>query len=317
MDRVAKRDAKVNPELFVSSQVAQGLALIGDRWSFLILRDVYLGINRFEGFRKSIDCSKGTLSSRLKALLEKEVLFKKSYQSNPPRHEYCLTPMGLDLYPVVLMMWKWEHDWASSQYLPRSLTHKSCGKRMVPIYKCKTCSKALAVQDTDFSIREEFDAVRQVAARSQRRIKSSSEKSGAMSGDNMDVLDCAGDRWTSLVLAAGFFGLRRFDQMVEAIGIGSSVLADRLGLLVKTGMMDRVVYQQRPSRYEYHLSEKGRAMYGYTIAIHEWTERWLIKPENGLLKLRHLPCGTLFQGQVVCSRCDETLYPHEVTYGGV
>ena len=310
-----KSDPKLNSELFVSSQVAQGLALICDRWAFLILRDVYLGISRFKGLRESANCSRGTLTSRLKSLVANEILYKKLYQSRPPRFEYCLTAKGLDLYPVVLMMWKWEHKWATHHYLPSSLTHKSCAKKMVPLYKCKACHKELDAYQTSFSVREKFDAVAQVAARSQRRTKSESEKSGAMDSEDIQVLDCVGDRWTSLVLAAGFFGLQRFDQMTSAIRIGTSVLADRLSLLVKTGIMDRIPYQQSPTRYEYHLSAKGRDLFGHTIAIHEWTERWLIRKNKGLLKLHHLPCDQAFEGEVVCSQCDEVLYPHEVSYG--
>ena len=305
---------KFNSELFVSSQVAQGLALIGDRWAFLILRDVYLGINRFKHLRESVDCSRGTLASRLKSLVEKDVLFKKSYQDKPPRFEYCLTSKGLDLYPMVLMMWKWEHSWGTHHYLPSSLVHESCGNEMVPIYRCTACRTELDASDTNFSVREEYDVVAQVAARSQRRTKSQAEKSGSMDAQNMQILDCVGDRWTSLVLAAGFFGLQRFDQMAKAIRIGTSVLADRLSLLVKAGIMDRVPYQQSPVRYEYHLSTKGRDLFWHTIAIHEWTERWLIKPGKGLLKLNHLPCGKPFKGEVVCSKCDQELHPHEVNF---
>jgi DNA-binding HxlR family transcriptional regulator len=311
-----KLDPKLNSELFVSSQVAQGLAVIGDRWAFLIIRDVYLGISRFKGLRESADCSRGTLTSRLKSLVANEILYKKAYQTSPPRFEYCLTAKGLDLYPVVLMMWRWEHNWGTHHYLPSALIHKSCGKNMVPIYKCKACDKELDAHDTSFSIRKKFDTVTQVAARSQRRTKSESEKNGAMDSEDISVLDCVGDRWTSLVLAAGFFGLQRFDQMASAIRIGTSVLADRLSLLVQTGIMNRIPYQQSPPRYEYHLSNKGRDLFGHTIAIHEWAERWLIRKDKGLLRLRHLPCDQPFAGEVVCSQCDQALYPHEVSYAG-
>jgi DNA-binding HxlR family transcriptional regulator len=305
---------EVTPEYFVSSQVAQGLATIGDRWAFIILRDVYLGISRFEELRRSADCNRGTFSSRLQALVEKNILVKRQYQDSPPRFEYCLTPIGLDLYPVVLMMWKWELNWSTREYLPQALTHKTCGEKMEPIYRCRDCHGELRAEDTSFAVRDAFDSVDKVPARSQRRIKSEAEKSGEIGRESMHVLDCVGDRWTSLVLAAGFFGLQRFDQMMTAIKISPSVLSDRLNLLVQTGIMDRIPYQERPIRYEYHLTVKGRDLYGHTIAIHEWTERWLVKPNKGFLILKHLPCDKQFHGDVVCSECKETLHPHEVSY---
>ena len=305
----------INPELFISSQVAQGLSVIGDRWAFLILRNIYLGVNRFDGLRKRIECSRGTLSSRLKSLLAKQILFKKAYQQSPPRFEYCLSEKGLDLYPMVLMMWKWEQTWARREDLPQTLTHKVCGKQMLPVYKCKACGEELSAQQTRYSVREKFDRVEQVPARAQRRTKSALEKKGSIASHNMHVLDCVGDRWTSLVLAASFFGVRRFDDMVNAIQVGTSVLTDRLSLLVQTGIMDRVEYQQKPPRYEYRLSAKGRDLYGHTMAIHEWAERWLINKDKGLLKIQHEPCGKPFHGEVVCNQCNGVLYPHEVSYG--
>lgn len=306
--------SQVTSDLFVSSQVAQGLAVIGDRWAFLIIRDVYLGISRFEGLRNSVGASRGTLSSRLKALLDQDILAKHPYQSNPPRYEYNLTEKGLGLYPTVLMMWNWERKWGQQRYLPKTLVHKTCGQKMSPIYQCSGCHVPLTAQQTRYTLRNDFNAAHLVGPRTQRRTKSEPEKSGNINSQNMSVLDCVGDRWTALVLAAGFFGLRRFDDMASAIGLGTSVLADRLSLLVQTGVMDRIPYQRRPTRYEYRLTSKGMDLYGHTIAIHEWTERYLIEPKKGLLLLEHVPCGELFHGEVVCDQCNAVLQPHEVQY---
>ena len=310
-----KAVAEINPELFISSQVAQGLSVIGDRWAFSLLRNIYLGVNRFDAFRKIMGCSRGTLTSRLKSLISKEILFKKPYQQNPPRFEYCLTEKGLDLYPIVLLMWKWEQNWAGGDDLPQILTHKGCGKSMLPVYKCKVCGEELNAQETNYTVSNKFDRVEPVPPRAQRRTKSVLEKKGEIGSDNMHVLDCVGDRWTSLVIAASFFGVRRFDHMVSAIQVGTSVLADRLNLLVQTGVMDRIQYQQRPPRYEYRLSAKGRDLFGYIMAIHEWAERWLIGKDRGLVKVAHQPCGKPFNGAVVCDQCNEPLYPQEVSYG--
>jgi len=169
-------------------------------------------------------------------------------------------------------------------------------------------------QDINFSPGRDFDAVMKVPPKYQRRAKSAWEKEGKTGNDDITALDSIGDRWTSLVLAAGFFGLRRFDDIAAAIGIATNILADRLQLLVRTGVFDRVQYRDRPARHEYRLSKKGRDLYPHTIALHDWANRWLIEPGKEPLHLQHLPCDKRFHGEASCSECDVVLHPHDVSY---
>ena len=215
---------------------------------------------------------------------------------------------------MVVMMWNCDHEWGRRGYLPASLFHKSCGKPMQPVYRCKHCKKPALPQDVRFKPGEDFEAAKKVPPRHQRRSKSKEEKSGNFGGDDVSVLDCIGDRWTSLVVAAGFFGLQRFDDIASAIGIATNILADRLRLLVNTGVLDRVPYREKPVRHEYHLSKKGREIYAHTIALHDWANRWLIEPGREPLLLQHRPCGKPFEGEAVCDQCEELLYPQDVSY---
>jgi DNA-binding HxlR family transcriptional regulator len=309
-----KPKPQVDSDLILNSQVAQALAVIGDRWAFLIMRDIYLGARRFEDLRKSTSAARGTLASRLKSLVVKGILYKKPYQTSPVRYEYRLTDKGLDLYPMVLMMWAWEHKWGQRRYLPGSLIHKSCGKPMVPIYRCAECKQKVLPQDVRFSPGNIYDAVKKVPPRYQRRSKSEQEKSGDFGHEDVSVLDCVGDRWTSLVLAAGFFGLQRFDDIASAIGIATNILADRLRLLVQIGVLDRVAYRKRPVRHEYHLSQKGRDLYAHTVALHDWANRWLTEPGEEPLQLTHKLCGSPFHGEAVCNECEKVLSARDVSY---
>src|SRR4029077_4907194 len=71
--------------------------------------------------------------------------------------------------------------------------------------------------------------------------------------------DLIGDWWTPLVMRDAFAGVKRFDDFIADLGIPSALLAARLDRLVDEGMLDRVAYEERPLRYEYRLTEKGRA----------------------------------------------------------
>src|SRR5229473_7009842 len=80
-------------------------------------------------------------------------------------------------------------------------------------------------------------------------------------GQNCSIarsLEVVGERWTLLIVRDAFLGLRRFDEFQERLGIARNVLADRLNRLVDEGILERVRYSERPERYEYRLTQKGR-----------------------------------------------------------
>jgi DNA-binding HxlR family transcriptional regulator len=82
--------------------VARTVAVIGDRWTLMVLRDCFLGVRRFEDFQARLGISRTITAERLKALVDEGVLRKVAYQDRPVRHEYRLTDKGLDLYPLIM-----------------------------------------------------------------------------------------------------------------------------------------------------------------------------------------------------------------------
>ena len=82
--------------------VARALSVVGDRWTLLIMRDVFLGTRRFAEFQRQLGISRHRLSDRLSRLVESGVLTRRRYQDKPERFEYRLTPRGLALYPVLV-----------------------------------------------------------------------------------------------------------------------------------------------------------------------------------------------------------------------
>jgi len=304
----------VDRGLILDSQVARGLAVIGDRWAYVIIRDICLGVRRFEDFRRRNDIVRGTLSARLKSLVDSGILHRHAYQETPQRFEYRLTPKGLDLYPVILMAWEWETKWGRGAFLPPALVHRSCGKSMRPRLRCAECHRDIAPHDVRYAAGNSARPAHKVPPRFQRRSKSRPARGDADESSSFTILDVVGDRWTALVIAAAFFGVRRYDDIAESIGIATNILADRLKLLVDVGVLERLPYQERPLRHEYRLSAMGKDLYAHTVAIHEWADRWLLGPGESPLKLEHLPCGSPLVSEVVCSECGEVLQPQDVSY---
>lgn len=87
--------------------IARSLALIGDAWSMLILRDAHTGLTRFDDFRKSLGIAPTILTRRLSALTEDGLLEKRRYSERPPRDEYVLTEAGRDFLPVLFAIGGW------------------------------------------------------------------------------------------------------------------------------------------------------------------------------------------------------------------
>jgi len=87
--------------------------------------------------------------------------------------------------------------------------------------------------------------------------------------------DLIGDWWTPLVMREAFSGRRRFDELQEALGIPRAVLASRLDRLCADGLLTKVQYEERPPRYEYRLTPKGRAFWDVLAAMWRWGSDWL------------------------------------------
>jgi len=106
--------------------VANSVDLIGDRWTLLILRDAFLGVRRFDDFRRDLDIASNVLTNRLDTLVAAHILFTRPYQEHPPRHEYLLTEKGKDLFDVLMALWRWGDRWVGS-HAERRIIHQECG----------------------------------------------------------------------------------------------------------------------------------------------------------------------------------------------
>jgi DNA-binding HxlR family transcriptional regulator len=95
-------------------------------------------------------------------------------------------------------------------------------------------------------------------------------------GQNCSIaraLEIVGERWTLLIVRDAFLGLRRFEQFQESLGIARNVLTDRLNRLVDEGILERVRYSERPERYEYRLTQKGRDLHLALTGLRQWGDK--------------------------------------------
>jgi len=86
-------------------------------------------------------------------------------------------------------------------------------------------------------------------------------------------LELVGDRWTLLIVRDLVFGRSRFDEFLASLGVATNVLTDRLNRLVDEGIAERVRYSERPERFEYRLTAKGRELGLVLLALMQWGDR--------------------------------------------
>src|SRR5690349_14397675 len=118
------------------------------------------------------------------------------------------------------------------------------------------------------------------------------------------TIEIFSDPWAFALLQECYFGVHRFDDFQRNLGVSRNVLTKRLRHLVDQGVFVRRLYQTRPDRYEYRLTDAGRAMYPIFMSLHQWGEEWL-EPEEDAPEITfvHTTCGRETDPQLVCDRC--------------
>ncbi len=120
--------------------IGKTLELVGDRWTMLILRDVFRGLHRFEELRADLGIARPVLSDRLGKLVDGGILARVRYEDHPPRYEYRLTEMGLELSPALVALMRWGDRWLSADEASVVLYHRACGTELEQGFWCPTCA---------------------------------------------------------------------------------------------------------------------------------------------------------------------------------
>jgi DNA-binding HxlR family transcriptional regulator len=125
--------------------MARSLEIVGERWTLLILRDIFLGIRKFEDLHRSLGVARNILQTRLELLTKEGVIEKRPYQA--ARYEYCLTKKGQELWPALMALLRWGDRHYAPHGRPRLIKHRECGGEVTDHLTCGKCGKSLKLQD--------------------------------------------------------------------------------------------------------------------------------------------------------------------------
>ncbi|MGW6504500.1 winged helix-turn-helix transcriptional regulator [Nonomuraea angiospora] len=132
--------------------IAQAVGVVAETWTPLILRDLFLGLRRFDDLAEDLGISRNLLTRRLEHLVAAGVVEKRPYQERPVRHEYVLTEAGRDIVPALLTLMAWGDRWSTPPGGPPALLVHSCGERFTPVVTCPHCGEE-ATADTVSAVR--------------------------------------------------------------------------------------------------------------------------------------------------------------------
>lgn len=132
----------------LDDSVGAAAELLGDTWTFLILREAFFGAQRFNEFAQNLGLSRNILSDRLKTLVAKGIFEMRPYGPGKARYEYRLAKPGRDIFPIVVALLQWGDKYLVDSQKPSIvLKHTLCGEDANPHLVCGACGEPIELAD--------------------------------------------------------------------------------------------------------------------------------------------------------------------------
>lgn len=290
-------------ETIRACSIWRALEVVGDVPVLLVMEQAFLGRHHFDEFVKKTGVARSVISNRLEKLVEAELLTKLPER----RAGYRLTVKGRDLFPVALMILRWQHIWESSERTTTvELIHRVCGQKTAPVAACEHCNGKIDPREVSWEPGPGLSQVTPLYGRRRMQTATASAKRGNRTMVD-PVIELFGDRWATLVVRACFTGIHRFDEIQRDTSMATNILSDRLERLQKQGIVRAKPYSAHQDRFEYRLTEKGRDLYPVLLALLQWGDRWYADSKGPPLLLTHRNCGHALRLQPICGACGEGL----------
>jgi len=290
-----------------TSTLSHALKLIGDRWTMQVLMGAFMGVQRFDHFQERLAIPRRTLSDRLKALVQMDMLRPRLYQERPERYAYHLTAKGMAIYEATLMTWDWEHRFGENRItLPSRLIHKTCGHGFMPQLTCEACGETVTMRDLDFSLRPNPRLPHDTGEA--MRTPKVTTNDGAMSHLALRL-----DRWSLMITSAIILGCRYFDQIAHVLRIGPALLSRRLSAMVEAGLLSVEADRHDGRRRVYLLTPSSRALFSYIVLLSTWASEHHFHEPSSIRPL-HRACGNPFLPRATCGHCHDVLRAWDVRF---
>ena len=299
-------------KLVRTCSIWRALEVIGDVPTLLILESIWLGDSRFDRITSRICLSKPLIAERLKKLTANELVDRHLYCERPPRYEYHLSEKGLALFPVTMMLLRWEKTWSPRRtLLQMELTHGDCRNPITPEPLCGHCHQIVQPQDIEWREGPGLGMMEPTyTRRRQHRNRQAIAENLSLFTDSAELL---GDRWAGLVMRSIFTRLHRFDEILEDSGMASNILSDRLAWLVERGFLKAALYQTNPNRFAYHTTSKSLDYLPILLVLQRWGDCYYGSAAGPPVVLHHKKCDAPLEIYAGCGACKGELQLSNVT----
>lgn len=133
--------------------VKRALEVLGDRWTFLVLREAFFGVRRYGHFQRNLGIGRNVLAARLSALVKHGLLERVRYRTDPDWYEYRLTEAGLDLFPAIFTIKAWvERHLLGTADRRLPIRHRPCGAELHPVVVCQNCGEQITAADAEHEV---------------------------------------------------------------------------------------------------------------------------------------------------------------------
>lgn len=300
------------PETLVRTcSIWRALEVVGDVPTLLILEAIWLGDLRFGAIHERTGLSKPLVSERLKALIKNGLIKRVPYCETPLRYEFRLEQKGRDLFPVTMMLLRWEKLWSRHRdNVSIDLVHTACEKAAMPELRCGQCREKVQYRDIDWREGPGLGWMSpDYTRRRQQRNRSDLADTLTLFTDAAELL---GDRWSSLVMRSAFTGLNRFDEMQGDSAMATNILSERLSWLVERDFLHAKAYQQAPARYAYYPTSKAYDYLPVLMMLQKWGDSYYAAEDGPPVILHHATCGARLDLIAACDKCGEKLKMRDV-----
>lgn len=295
--------------------LGRAIALLGDEWTLLLLREALYGATRYGEYKAALDISDATLTDRLRRLTDAGLVERRVYSQSPLRADYQVTPAGAATWPFLFAIWDWERRWVPDRAaeLP-AMTHRSCGADLDPELVCASCSAPVELGALH-STWGPAGGWRRSIPRSTTRRRSSTGRVGH-AGHFPETMAILGNRWSSALVAASMLGTTRFTDFRTRLEIPEAVLAERLEEFRAAGVLDHGPAADGSNRREYTLTPKGLGFLPVVLTMVSWAQRHLVPAGEGTaIDIVHSPCGAALLPRWRCRGCGDPVDGGSVVVG--
>lgn len=284
-----------------ATSLRRALSILGDPWTMLILKDAFNGTKRFSDFQRDLNIPRQTLSLRLTALTQDEMMYRRIATPGGSARDYILTPKAFDLQDAMYAIWLWHQvNPGHSDILRFDLVHRACGHVLGATYRCSSCRGTATSDRVDIRRTQPEQFETEPRPRIARRNDNSfTAATSTVSGTIAATL--VGDMPCNEILYLLFQGPEHAQAIAHELGLGINVVRDRLEKLKE---LDLVQEEAEGRRLVYSVLPRAEGFFPLLLAIADWGDRWCNKT-NPPPDIRVHDCGAILRPRYACDHCGE------------